>query len=128
MRKLVWALSLIVGFSTSAAAENGYIRFPSSPSNRIHVYTHNSDEGIRFWRFDSPAPSDFGKYFPYGPGGITAGITNPTPRKASDLPVCYYDASGTLFYEREGSTCPYKWISPNELRVERRRQQWLQSR
>lgn len=128
MRHFVWALGFLVALSSTASAENGYIRFPSRPSNRIHVYTHNADEGIRFWRFDSPTPEDFGKDFPFGPGGITAGITNPNPRKPSDMPVCYYDASGTLFYEKQGSTCPYKWVSPNEIRVERRRQEWLRSR
>lgn len=128
MRSFVGAIGFLAGLAVTASAENGYIRFPSSHSNRIHVYSHDADSsGIRIWRFDSPTPSDFGKHFPYGPGGITAGITNPTPRKPSDMPVCYYDASGTLFYERQGSVCPYKRLSANDTRVERRRQQWLRS-
>jgi hypothetical protein len=36
-----------------------------------------------------------------------------------------YDATGTLLYERENKVCPYKYIDENQLRVEKRKQEWL---
>lgn len=72
--------------------------------------------------------------FPFGCGGIEGPFRNPDPeryRKPENLTACMYDAQGTLFYEREGKVCPYKFESipnapsSNIERVEKRRQEWL---
>ena len=69
--------------------------------------------------------------FPFTCGGITEPKKNPDPdsRKPENLAQCMYDGNGTLFYERAGATCSYKWggsvEDKNVNRVEQRRQEWL---
>lgn len=67
--------------------------------------------------------------FPTGCGGISGPFRNPDPdaRKPENLTSCIYNVAGTLLYEREGKTCPYKYVDQNQMRVERRRQKWLRA-
>ena len=117
---IMFLLALVIALLLSMHARAG---------ERIDVYNYYPGHGgghggsITFY---SPYSPDIDRpCFPYGCGGIEGPFTNPTPRKPSDMPACYYDTTGTLFYEREGKYCPYKFVDPNEQRVEKRRQEWL---
>lgn len=93
---------------------------------RLNVYPYNYS-GIRVWSFSSP-PAEPDPCFPYGCGGISGPYTNPDPREPDEIPSCYYDQNDVLFFEKEGSTCPYKRpTSPNTARIEKRRQEWLRT-
>lgn len=68
--------------------------------------------------------------FPHNCRDIIQGpLKNPDPdaRKPENLTACIYGADGVLLYERENKICPYKYTNAYELRVERRRQEWLRS-
>ena len=97
---------------------------------RIDVYNYYPGHGGGIMFYSPYSPDIDHSCFPHGCGGIEGPFTNPDPdaRKPENLTACSYDASGTLFYEREGKHCPYKYVDPNERRVERRRQEWLRSR
>lgn len=118
MRKFVALCALAMICLLPLAADAGNYRYRN---NRVHVYLHDADRprisgGPLHYSVDRYSPC-----FPFGCGGITAGIKNPAPRAENEKPICYYDASGVLFYEKEGSVCPYKYQDSNALRVERRR-------
>lgn len=78
-------------------------------------------------RRDYERDLEFGRHFPFGPGGIEGPFRNPDPsaREPQNLTACMYNASGILVYEREGKVCPYKFTDENALRIERRRREWL---
>jgi hypothetical protein len=96
------------------------------PGGRININANLGwRSGIVFHSFRSPSrgPSPC---FPYGCGGISEPITNPNPRTEDEKPACYYDQNDVLFFEKEGSTCPYiRPASPNAARVEKRRLEHL---
>lgn len=99
-----------------------------SVRNRVHVFLHDGDR--RTYGRSEPIftpDSESNSCFPYGCGGINGPFKNPNPedRKPENLPACYYSVTGTLIYERENKVCPYKYVDENQLRVEKRRQEWL---
>lgn len=79
-------------------------------NGRVNIYHHDGfDRGIRVWRFDESTPSHFREHFPFGPGGIEAGQRNLAPRSPEDIPACYYDADGKLFFARPDRYCAPDW-------------------
>lgn len=97
---------------------------------RIYVSENQSYVSPREY-FDAKRDYDrdreFGKYFPFGPGGIEGPFRNPdsSAREPQNLTACMYNASGILVYERKGKVCPYKFTDANVLRIEQRRREWL---
>jgi len=125
MRLLLLILVLGLLLPTAVQAETPYTR------HRISVYNYDGYQGSIHHTGPLPLPPGRGlsPCFPFGCGGMEGPFRNPEVRKESDKPVCYYDTKGTLFFEKEGSYCPYKYseynMDKNEQRVERRRQEWL---
>lgn len=95
-----------------------------------HGYSTTDPKKYFDARRDYEKDQEFGRCFPFGCGGIEGPIVNPDPtaRDPENLASCMYDASGTLFFEREGKVCPYKWQAIMPSRIEMRRQQWLKTR
>ena len=101
---------------------------PSSIGSRINVRVYDGyRSGIIF--HDTRQPSTpTNPCFPHRCGeGIIGPITNPNPRTENEKPACYYGPDDILFYEKEGKHCPYVRVDQNKIRVERRRQEWLQA-
>lgn len=126
--KYLW-LCLLALFVAGTAPAEDFHRYPSRDrSTRVNVYNYDGDSrnyGSYSPGFDN---SDWGSgCFPHGCGGIEGPFRNPNPdaRNPENLTACMYDATGTLFYERENKVCPYKYIDENQLRVEKRKQEWL---
>jgi len=124
---------LLTLFLCSRAYADDFQRYSGhSYSNRSYVYVYDGRSGSRTYGpgsgFTSDS-SDTNSCFPHGCGGISGPFKNPNPdaRKPENLTACMYDASGTLLYERENKVCPYKYIDQNQLRVERRKQEWLRA-
>lgn len=105
---------------------------PSRPAyaypggGRLNVRLYNGyDDGITFYSPPS-TPVKKNPCFPYSCEGIGEEQTNPHPRKESEIPACYYGVDDVLFFEKEGSTCPYiRPASPNAARVGKKRQEHL---
>ena len=102
-----------------------------SYNNRSYVYVYDGNRGpIHHTGPDfGPDTDDDTSCFPHGCGVISGPFKNPNPdaRKPENLTACIYDATDTLLYEREKKVCPYKYIDQNQLRVERRKQEWLRA-
>lgn len=95
---------------------------------RINVRVYNGDYsgGIRFHTFGHDSYVEKNPCFPYSCKGIGPEITNPNPRTEDEKPACYYGLDDVLFFEKEGSKCPYiRPPSRNAARVEKRRQEHL---
>lgn len=93
---------------------------------RLNLYPYEGSR-IRVRSSTSYNSSPDNPCFPHRCGDKISGpFTNPEPREVKNMPACYYDAAGVLFYEREGKTCPYiRRFNSHEVRVEERRQEWL---
>jgi hypothetical protein len=126
--KYIWLCFLALFVAGTALAED-FRRYPvRHSSDRVNVYLHDGDSQSSYRSGPTFTPSsDSNSCFPAGCGSIEGPFTNPNPdaRKPENLPSCMYDATGTLFYERENKACPYKYIDANQVRVEARRQEWL---
>ena len=77
-----------------------------SPSFNFTI-SEGPRSGIVFHDLRSPS-SGPSACFPYDCRGIITGIKNNNPRASSDIPACYYDAAGTLFFQRADAECAYK--------------------
>jgi hypothetical protein len=124
-------LALILLFPAVALAGGPRAHAPRAahayPGGRINVRVYNgSDSGIRFHTFGHDSSVKKNPCFPYSCEGISGPITNPNPRTEDEKPACYYGVDDVLFFEKEGSTCPYiRPPSRNAARVEKRRQEHL---
>lgn len=128
---LALAVGLAVCLLPWPSHSGDFGRYPRSYGyDRVHVYLHDGDRGTRHHTGPISTPSEGpGPCFPYGCGGIEGPFKNPDPdaRKPENLTACIYDVQGTLLYEREGKVCPYKYVDQNQMRVERRRQEWIRA-
>lgn len=107
MKWVVIVSAALVLFALPVEAQTRAYRLHNG---RMNVYHYDGYErGIRVWRFDDRSPSNFGIYFPFGPGGITAGIKNPNPRRPEEIPGCYYGVDGKLFFAQAGKDCAPDW-------------------
>ena len=97
------------------------------PGGRINVRVYDGyNSGIRFHTFGHDSSVKKNPCFPYSCKGISGPITNPNPRTEDEKPACYYGVDDVLFFEKEGSTCPYiRPPSRNAAGVEKRRQEHL---
>jgi len=120
---------LLALFLCTETYADDFRRYPArSRTDRVNVYLHDGDRSpIHHTGPDFGPDSPSSSCFPHCGGGISGPFRNPNPdaRKPENLTSCMYDATGTLFYERENKVCPYKYIDANQMRVEVRRQEWL---
>jgi len=126
MRVLLVALFLLLPLEVVAGDFRG-AHSPRSYNNRINVYHYDGSRGTYSLRGSSNIRRNFGPILPSG--NILGPFKNPDSdaRKPENLTACIYDVSGILVYEREGKVCSYKYVDKNQMRVERRRQEWLKS-
>ncbi len=94
---------------------------------RINVRVYDGyASSIRFHTFGHDSSVERNPCFPYSCKGIGPEITNPNPRTEDEKPACYYGLDDVLFFEKEGSICPYiRPPSSNAARVKKRRQEHL---
>ena len=131
MIKALLASFILLG--ASAVEAGGPEARPPRPAyayhngGRINVRVYDGrDSGIRFHTFGSTSSVERNPCFPYSCKGISGPVTNPNPRTEDEKPACYYGVDDVLFFEKEGSTCPYiRPPSRNAARVEKRRQEHL---
>jgi len=117
---------LIFLITLPVSAEGPGRRVTARPTLRIT--TGNTGPGIIFHDPRGPRRK-VRDCFPYSCKGIGVEQTNPNPRTDLQKPACYYGTDNVLFFEKEGSNCSYiEPLSANELRVEKRRQEWLLKR
>jgi hypothetical protein len=125
------ALIVLLLLLPTSVLAGDFDRYPArSYSDRVNVYLHDGDRGpVHHTGPDFGPDSDSSSCFPHCGGGISGPFRNPNPdaRKPENLTACIYDATDTLVYEREGKVCPYKYVDQNQIRVERRRREWLKS-
>lgn len=99
--------------------------YPNGGALNVRVYDGGSN-GIVFHNPGNGIPVKKNPCFPYSCEGIGEEITNPHPRKESEIPACYYGVDDVLFFEKEGSNCSYiRPKSSNTARIEKRRQEHL---
>jgi hypothetical protein len=122
-------LTCLVAVPVSAGGPQAHPPRPAYayPGGRINVRVYDGyNSGIRFHTFGSTSSVKRNPCFPYSCKGISGPITNPNPRTEDEKPACYYGVDDVLFFEKEGSTCPYiRPPSRNAARVEKRRQEHL---
>jgi hypothetical protein len=124
-------LTFLIALPVSAGGPQARSPRPASAypgGGRINVRVYNGDYsgGIRFHTFGHDSSVKKNPCFPYSCEGISGPITNPDPRTEDEKPACYYGVDDVLFFEKEGSTCPYiRPPSRNAARVEKRRQEHL---
>jgi hypothetical protein len=124
MKQFSIAMVMFLLFSTIASA-NPPRRSPHI-RQRINVRVGDGyQSGIIFHSFRKPS-RPLRECFPYSCAGIGVPQTNPKPRKEDEKPACYYGTDNVLFYEKEGSVCPYKAsASPNAARIAARKKESL---
>ncbi len=118
---LMPTLILCITLTASADSLGGIVHHRAT----IRVTTGDTGPGIRF-HDPRGVRRKVRPCFPYSCGGVGEQQVNPNPRTELEKPACYYGGDNVLFFEKKGSNCTYiQPASANELRIEKRRQEWL---